>query len=229
MKKLSSILTRGIILPLITIGVMEFISGCILDPNSGKEQSPNSLPNTSISKFFQDDGKIKYTFSGNDSDGSIRKIEYRVNYGSFKSVVNNSVRVFDIVKGRNSIEAIAYDEEGAKDLTPARYSFDSPTNDVAVEKIESILEANSSKFDSYEKRKKIAMGSWRDFHVDFLVVKKDGTDTILHYVSHNNNLANELLIKEELDLYGIPNLYLVRLPLNEINSRVKSFISRGFN
>ena len=191
---------------------------------------PNKEPDTTIMRKFNNMGKIEYSLSGIDEDGSINYISAKFNnLGDYQTFDNNSVTLIPIINGNNTIEAIAYDDKGLSDSTPATTSFISPTKEVAKQKIVSIL---NSKEDTYAwicEEVMLSLGTSDGFLVDYLVRKKDGTDAVINYISHQDNLATEVSRKELLNSYGIPNLYLGRIPEDEIQTQLDAFIEGNYN
>ncbi len=86
----------------------------------------NLPPDTNIEKRFLTDEIVEYTFSGTDLDGSIDYISAMFNDdGNYKIFSNNSSYLVPVIDGLNRVEATAYDNLGAKDLNPAKDSFNS--------------------------------------------------------------------------------------------------------
>lgn len=189
----------------------------------------NNPPQTEITPQFGNDGKITYTFSGTDSDGSIDYISVRINGGIPQNLDNGSFELEDIIEGTNSVTATAYDNEGLADPTPAEYSFVSPTESQAEEIILGYLTENSPSYEKFEREVLLSLGAAESFYVDFLLTKRDSTDAVVNYVGHEEDLTEESANQGLLNIFGIPNLYLVRMPETEIKSRLDIFKNNGFN
>ena len=187
---------------------------------------PNKAPDTEITHVFGNE--ITYTFSGTDTDGSIDYISVRINDGAVQNVSNGSYKSISIIPGTNSVEAIAYDNKGLADSSPAKYSFISPTESQARATILSVLNAHSSSYQRFEMDALLSLGASGSFPVDFLITRNNGTNAVVCYVSHLENLTEELANQELLKTFGIPPLYLPRIPEDEIRSRLNDFISNGF-
>ncbi len=189
----------------------------------------NKAPQTELSYQFGNDGKVTYTFSGTDSDGSIKYISVRINGGTPQNISNGSSKLVDIVEGTNTVNAIAYDDKDLADPTPAEYSFVSPTESQAETIISGYLAIQSSSYKKFERDAMLSLGASDVFPVDFLITKSDNTNAVINYVDHKEDLTKESANQRLLALFGIPNLYLVRLPEAEIKSRLDSFRKNGFN
>ena len=123
----------------------------------------NRAPQTEITHQFGNDGKITYTFSGTDSDGSINYISVRVNGGTSQNLNNGSSKLIDITEGTNMVEATAYDDKGLADPTPANYSFVSPTEDQAIPIISGILNTRASSYNRFERDALLSLGASEGF------------------------------------------------------------------
>lgn len=212
-------------------GLLAACGGCNpTDPDTKKsEESENQAPNTEIISQFRDDGKVAYTFSGTDSDGSVNHVAVRVNGGASQNLSSGSSMLVDIIEGTNRVTATAYDNKDLADPTPAEYSFVSPTESQAEAIILGYLAANSSSYKKFERDVLLSLGESGSFYVDFLVTKSNNTNAVVNYVEHKENLMQESANQKLLALFGIPNLYLVRLPEVEIKSRLDIFKNKGFN
>ncbi len=189
----------------------------------------NQAPNTAITHQFRDDGRITYTFSGTDSDGSIDYISVRINGGASQNLINGSSKLIDIIEGTNRVKATAYDNKGLADPTPVEYSFASPTETQAKEIIAGILNTYSSQYKSFEKNVLLSLGASDSFSVDFLITTTDDKNAVINYIGYRKNLTEELVNQRLLNTFGIPNRYFVRIPESEISSRIGNFANNGFN
>jgi len=191
--------------------------------------TPNEAPNTYITKEFPDDGNVKYTFSGTDEDGSVDYIKVKINNGGYQNFSNNSSVSVPIIEGNNTVEAIAYDNKGEADPTPATYSFNSPTEGQARTLIYNILKAEENITHKGLEEDVLVSLEPPPFYVDYKITKFDGTYTVVNYVEHQESLEQELLNKDVLDSWGISKLYLPRIPESEINLKLNDLIDGGYN
>jgi len=99
----------------------------------------------------------------------------------------------------------------------------------AIATIEEILNARTSSYRRFERDVLLSLGALESFLVDFLIIKNNDTDAVVNYVGYKRDLSEELANQGALDTFGIPNLYLFRLPDDEIKSRLNAFIDNGFN
>ena len=182
-------------------------------------------PDTFINKKFEDKGEVEYTFFGTNNPASI---ELNINESEHQPVYSGDNLLVPIIKGENTIKATAHNFWG-DDPTPAEDSFYSPTQEKAEEVMDGIFEGRVGDYSSLEKKALICLGASDDFLVDYLVRKDDDTDAIINYVGYDKDLEEEYSNKGLLDMYGIPNLYIFRVPEDEISSRLNDFINKGFS
>ena len=181
----------------------------------------NEAPDTQITKKFKDNGEVEYTLSGIDLDGSVDYISAKFNDGNYQNFANNTSVSVPIIEENNTIEAIAYDNQGLDDPTPATDSFVSPTEERAKELMRQLLLEKGATF---EKDVLMSPGALDNFYVDYLIEKKDGPeDAVVNYVGYKKDLEEECSNRELLGLYGIPNRYFIRIPENEIISQLLDF------
>ncbi len=226
-----SFLKRGVAATLLASSLVFGASSCSDDPTSppSRVEPKNKAPDTEIFHEFGNEGEVKYTFSGSDPDGSINYIVVRINKGSSSNVDNNSSMLVDIIKGNNSVEATAYDNKALADSTPAEYSFVSPTESQADSIISEYLGRHSSSYENFEENVLLSLGASEGFYVDFLITKDDGTNAAINYIGYEKDLEEELNNQEMLNMFGIPSLYIVKVPGQEIKSRLDAFRNNGFN
>ena len=101
-------------------------SSCIFEPihDEFEENTKNEAPNTIVTKeIIKDKEEVKYYFSGTDLDGHIDYINVSINGGSFSKFNNGSYCSVPLIFGENKVIAIAVDNKGLADQTPARDSF----------------------------------------------------------------------------------------------------------
>ena len=180
----------------------------------------NEAPDTQITKKFKDNGEVEYTLSGTDLDGSVDYISAKFNDGNYQNFANNTSVSVPIIKENNTVEAIAYDNQGLDDSTPATDSFVSPTEDDAILLMGRLLLERGATF---EKDVLMSLGASDNFYVDYLIGKKNGRDAVVNYTGYKKNLEEECSNKELLNSYRIPNLYLVRIPESEIKLKLLDF------
>lgn len=195
--------------------------------------SCNQPPETDeIDEWFDNKGNVEYSVSGWDPDfcDYVDHILVEIN-DSIEEIVDGSsgTVLTKIILGENNFTAEAYDKHGEPDPIPAESSFYSLTQKEAEEVMNGIFEGRVGDYTSLEKKALVCLGASDDFLVDYLVRKTDDTDAIVNYVGYGKNLEDELANSELLGLYGIPNLYIVRVPEDEIRLRLNGFIDKGFN
>lgn len=200
---------------------------------NGENETPdspviiNEAPDTQITRTFDDDGTVTYTLSGTDDD-SVDYISVRINDGDWEDFYDDNISVSaPIIKGNNTIEARAYDDEGQKDETPAMGFFVSPTEEEARKLMEEIIEELGGYY-ALQEDALLSLGADKSFYVDYLIKRKDKQDVVVNYVGHEDDLEEELNNRRVLDMYEIPNLYFVRIPETEINSKLRDFIDNGY-
>jgi hypothetical protein len=183
--------------------------------------TPNEPPKTeSIETKVKKDGTVEYTVSGTD-DNSVKYIEVKINgedYGDLKNGASFSV---PIKEGINSIEARAYDDEDAKDLTPEEDSFYSPTQTEASEIIEQILNPNT--YQKLDKNATLSFGSSGNVKVNALIRKLDNRDSVIKYLSTEQD-------HEIFSYYFIPNLCVPnRTSTKNLKDYVLDFQNTGYS
>ncbi len=198
--------------------------------NCDKPVPKNEAPDTEItSRQFNDKGEVEYGFLGTDSESYVDHISVSFNGGNYQNFSNNSLVSVPIREGSNTAEATAYDDEGKADPTPAIDTFISPTEEQARTLIDNILSGRSGTYGSLEEDVLVSIGASDNFYIDYLIKRDNKPDAMVNYVEHGEDLGKELLNKQQLDLYGIPNLYLIRVPESEINLKLNDFIDNGYN
>ena len=85
----------------------------------------NEAPETEIIRILEENNKrVAYLFHGRDYDGEIDYIKIKFNDNKdYQNVKDGSVVYVPLIEGRNTVEAIAVDNEGLEDPTPARNYF----------------------------------------------------------------------------------------------------------
>lgn len=199
------------------------LASCCPEPPAPPE---NLAPDTAITREFIYPGQITYLFSGTDEDGSINFIESWFNdSGNYEVFGNNSRFSIPIFEGRNSVVAIAYDNEDLADTTPATDFFISPSDEVANDLVHLILTEKRDSYYSIAPGKLMTLGPTApSFYVDYCIKTFGGIDAVVNYVGYGESLENELSNKGFLDSYGIPNLYLARTTSEHIRLQMETFI-----
>ncbi|MBI4116986.1 hypothetical protein HY449_04560 [Candidatus Pacearchaeota archaeon] len=195
-----------------------------------KNQAPSLEIGTDFGKGLS--GKVDYLVSGEDSDGTISEVRVRFNNGSWEIYSNGTSFQKDIVPGANSLEAYAVDNKGAQSPIVTR-SFESPTETEARAKIEEILNLRLNMYQEYliEDVYSAPQDGINTILVDYNIETFNPPpkhDAIIGYISPTDSLNTELSNKQYLDGYSVPNLYLARLPLSEIESRLNSWIDNDW-
>jgi hypothetical protein len=182
------------------------------------------LPDTDFERIFNN-GEVEYTLLG---IGNVGGINVKFNDSENEVFYDGDKVLVPIKEGINSLWAEAYNQWG-KDLTPATDSFISPTQQEAEKIIEGILAENPWAYDSLKKEELMSPGLYSSFYVDYLITRHDTTNSVIQYVGHEKNLEEELINQQTLLDYGIPSLYLWRIPEEEINLKLNKFINNNFN
>ncbi len=173
---------------------------------------PNQAPETKIERQYKDDGTVEYTLSGTDSDGSVDYISANINGGGYQNFPNNSTVSVPIIEYNNTIEAIAYDNEGLGDATPEIKDFYSPTEDEATNIIRNTLDpftyeyiVNHVVYEGFERN--MLVGLWAD------------DDAVIDYMGQDKDL---------MDAKGISNICPQRTSTSEIERKVREFQDNGY-
>ncbi len=179
-------------------------------------------------------GKVTYLLTGSCEYGNVSRVSASLNGHDYKDFENGTSISIPIELGTNTINVVAYDEKGMAS-EPFVYSFESPTEAEAREVIEGVLEARNDKHTGYLIGETDYVAptdpSPDNFHtIDYNIDignLADG-DAIIEYVSHTDDLSQENLDRQYLNSYGVPNRYLTRLPLEEIDSRLNDWIDNNW-
>jgi hypothetical protein len=230
-------LGRKTIIPIILAGSLALM-GC----NSPRHQNPvqNQEPGTTVVENFGEglSGNVEYTVCGLDSNSYVKYIDTWENGAGFKrhqntTAVNPYCDIFEvpITGGTNTLEAQAVDSQNLADPTPAVNEFYSPTEEEARAVIEGILGDNGYTVDcdipidpnTYCMDRPVSTGEGFIENVDFKLKRSNETIAIVEYIGENDDPIKELEEKQILDDTPVPNLYLRRLPLDEIEKRFNGF------
>ena len=200
----------------------------------------NRLPDTKIEKIFPNDGTVVYTVTGTDHDGRVKALHVNYNKRGWESFSTNAPEssrdYIKDVEANNLLEAVAEDNKGAKDRSPAQNEFLVPSMESAFSVIKAILDARKDKYLSYDAdpRAKIIVTIQREdmikeIGVDFLVRLPDDKYAVINYVGLDDDL--DRAFRDEEFIEENPQgraLYLYRLPLEEILGRTDEYVQRGF-
>jgi hypothetical protein len=189
----------------------------------------NRLPSSYIFKKFDDNGNVTYNVSSYDSDGSIIRVDSKLNNGLVVSHTSNFSLTTPVIDGQNIFETTAYDNAGAAEQIPQKVTFTPFTKEEANKLISDTLNSKRETYNSLEKSVLISFGAGSNFYADFLVKRLNSTDAIINYSGFQSDVAVGLANKELLEMYGVPILQLNMLPSEEINLRLNSFIEKGYN
>ncbi|MBI2043215.1 hypothetical protein HYT25_02395 [Candidatus Pacearchaeota archaeon] len=166
-------------------------------------------------------GTYFVTVGGDDEDGDGIEVYARFNGEEWNFYDNGQTIERPIVEGQNTIESKVIDEFGNESEIVMK-SFYSPTEEEAREKIEEILNATSNggiiEDDNFRNT-----GIMVDYAIEPQPSVPSG-DVIIEYIGENDNLTQEMNDKEYFDANNIPNLYMNKLPVTEIELRVNKFI-----
>jgi len=198
--------------------------------SSSGGSSDNNVPLTpdvNVERTFDNAGNVTYCFQ-NLYDEPIEEIDVEFdNLGVFNSVYGEGCASKEITLDGNYMDAVVYFSDG-ESITKEDY-FQTPMERDVRSEIEERLKENEDLFQWFEKDVLISVGIGDAFYVDYLIRKNDGKDAIINYVDCVGNLEQELKNADLLDLIGIPNLCMARLPYEELNSQTNDFIDGGFN
>lgn len=213
---------------LITTGLATLV-GC--GGGGGKKKRRNKIPNVSIVRDFnKNNGEVNYTLIGEDIDGNITEIQTKYN-DEREEVHEGSNTTFSkiISKQTNTLEAIAIDNKNA---SSARIidKFEIPDRREAYNLIKSLLD-NDGNFREYTSDPAEKVPIFLDatpYLADFIIIRNDGRTSAISYTSIEDNLDEELSNQQSLLSNFVDNIYLHRLPKEEIEKKVKEFIQAGY-
>ncbi len=197
----------------------------------GDEERINKIPNVSIVRDFnKNNGEVNYTLIGEDIDGNITEIQTKYNDEREEAHKGSNITFSKIItKQTNTLEAIAIDNENA---SSARIidKFDIPDRKEVYDLIKSLLD-NNGNFAEYASNPAEKLPIFLDvtpYLVDFIIIRNDGRTSTISYTSVEDNLKDELSNQGALTDSFVDNIYVHRLPKEEIEKRVKEFISVGY-
>lgn len=205
------------------------------------DPTSNDAPQTTIIRDFGTglSGEVDYTFCGADPDQGdyINYINTNVNGFFWKYISPGKYNPycvtasFPIVDGTNSAQATASDSNGMDDLVGATDSFYSPTEEEAREKIDELLVAEGFSYDvtcpatphTYCNDSPFLVIGQGMINTDFLLRRGDNSTAFIEYIGHGDDETIELSEKQKLDGGLLPNLYMNKLPLDEVTSFFDNF------
>ena len=199
------------------------------------EQPMNQIPTASIGMDFGDGltGKVNYLLAGTDTDGTVgdvyaRKNSTPTNSTPWERYSNGEAIQVPIIQGDNSLEIYAVDDKGAESEHVTR-SFSPPMEAEARVKIKETLDARGDKHTGYLENQTDFVAptdpDGNNFHtLDFNVEAMDGNERVIEYIGEGDASLSELEDRDYLNSFLIKNLYLNKLPLNEVQSRTNQFV-----
>ncbi len=198
-------------------------------------EPPNVAPIISLTREFPNNGRVKYVIDGGDSDGRVEKIMTQYNADDFISFYGSQFEtVHDIIQRDNKLDVIVFDDKG---LSRTRKDFFVvATRDEAVGHIEALL-TNANALFARKPTLTINLGQKKEtYNIDFIVApdRNDSSPfSIIRYVDIGEDIVLEMRNQKMLnnvtnDAQGFRNLYLYRLPLEEITPVVKEFITNNY-
>ena len=169
---------------------------------------------------------------GEDEDGDPLTIYASVNGGEWEQREDGEPLELPIAEGDNLVDA--YTDDGKEESGTASMQYDgasgfySPKEVEARTRIYSRLSATNNGginggYTGPNQTEYGASGVFADFIVEPLPVVPSG-EVIIEYCGENDNLSQEMNDKAYFDANSIPNLYMNKLPPEEIDSRLNRFI-----
>lgn len=214
------------------LGAASLLVSAVSCHRGGGGGGGNAAPETTLELRFNDDGTFAYTARGKDPDGEVKYLYINLNGISLGAFETDELEETVGISRVNRLEAIAEDNAGLKDPTPAIAEWQTATREEAYSLIRGILEQNKqtyADFESESQAKIIIMLDDKATLVDFLITRKDETYAIINYVDLEDDIQQELEKNDMLNLeYHIDALYLVCLPLSEIETRLNDFIKNDY-
>lgn len=200
-----------------------------------KDPDSDSFPTVSIIRDFPNDGTVKYTLMGHDADGQVIEIQVKYNDENVEVYRTDNITIYKPVSQKtNHLEVSVMDNEGA--ATKSEDIFEIPTKNDAYDHIKQMLD-NARGFSHYlsdasEKvpiyQRILQIPEDRKILVDFLITRNDERFSVINYVSLDDNLEEEIHHQKSVHGFFIDNLYLFRLPVDEITKRMQDFIKSGY-
>jgi hypothetical protein len=199
------------------------------------QEPPNDSPVAFLRRESPNNGKMKYIVSGLDSDGFLERIDTSFNGEEPLSFFEDRYEVAKPITERDNLfEATVYDDRGARG--DATDSFRVASHEEARQHIESLLinaRASYRAADSETDRLKFYLNDDPVF-VDFIVESNPSNFSVIRYADITDPLEEVMNDERRLNSHSLDNretvnnLFLYRLPLEEVTPLVKSFISRNY-
>jgi len=214
---------------IVLAGGLYILTSCGGGGGRKKNEDDDSFPTVSIIKDFPNDGTVKYTLMGHDTDGQVIEIQTKYNDENTEVYRTNNVTIYKPVSQKtNHLEVRVMDNEGA--ATKSEDIFEMPTKNDAYNHIKQMLD-NARGFSHYlsdaSEKVPIYLEDTK-IPVDFLITRNDGRFSVINYVSLENNLEEEMGHQKSVQGFFVDNLYLFRLPVGEITKRMREFIKSGY-
>lgn len=195
----------------------------------GSSKPKNKPPSISVFPTFKNNGTVDYTVIGKDTDGQVVQMSTQYNDENRELYQGDNIAVTKpINKQSNTLEVIATDNAGG--TSTFLHTLKVPTREKAFAQIKQILDSRGG-FLFYESdpAKKVSFNlNDAEYFFDFLITRADGRSSVINYVTFNENLEAEKLNQSACNLYFIDNLYLYKLPADEITKKMDEFIKVGY-
>ena len=190
----------------------------------------NKAPGISVFQSFKNDGTVDYNIIGQDADGQVIKMDTRYNDENFELHQGNNIVVTKpINKQANTLEIIATDNAGG--TNKLLHTLSAPTRETAYNQIKQMLDSRGG-FQSYEAKGPAAKASFflnnTEYSTDFLITRTDGRFSVINYIAFNENTLAEQINQKAIKSYYIDNLFLYKLPTDEITKRLDEFIKASY-
>lgn len=94
--------------------------------------------------------------------------------------------------------------------------------------VETLLINNSTKYLNFKKNALLSLGEKGKIQVDYLITKKDETNSVVNYIGEGDNSDREFSNQKILKEYSIPNIYFGPGTKSEITLKINNFINKDF-
>lgn len=200
------------------------------------EPPANHIPVAVLNRESPNNGTMKYVVKGFDSDGFIEQIDTIFNGGRITNYFGDRFeRAVPIVLRNNLFEATVYDDKGATDYKTD--SFRVATRTEANQHIESLLINAGASYRPSSLSERLVYNLNHDpILVDFIIEPQPerGNFSVIRYVDIGE-LTQDAKIDERKfnsfteDANGtVNNLYLYRLPIEDVTEQTSKFIEDGY-
>ncbi len=209
-------------------GLASILSACG-GGGGGAGSHKNQLPSISIFPTFKNEGAVDYTIIGTDTDGQVVQLQTKYNDEDIELNQSDNITLTKpINKQANTLEVRATDNEGG--ISTFSHTLSVPIRETAYNQIKQMLDSKGG-FLSYESdpAKKISFYLDNTEHlVDFFITRADGRFSVINYVDFNENTEAQQFNQRTLESYFIDNLFLYKLPKDEITKKLDEFIKAGY-